>query len=138
MRGPATGSSFKRFLKDQPAVTSFSHVDNGQIVAANDGGWTLASAGVSDIELYRVNEGGLTKGGRNGIVRYNSGDGWFAIPENNWATSLTPGHGTASYNEKLLGLNIRNAGAIGLINLIYNLARCEQIVRLKLLPRNAA
>jgi len=32
----------------------------------------------------------------------------------------------------------RNAGAIGLINLIYNLARYEQIVRLKLLPRNAA
>ena len=31
----------------------------------------------------------------------------------------------------------RNAGAIGLINLIYNLARYEQIVRLKLLPRNA-
>ncbi len=32
----------------------------------------------------------------------------------------------------------RNAAAIGLINLIYNLARYEQIVRLKLLPRNAA
>ena len=32
----------------------------------------------------------------------------------------------------------RNAGAIGLINLIYNLARYEQIVRLKLLARNGA
>ena len=32
----------------------------------------------------------------------------------------------------------RNAAALGLINLIYNLARYEQIVRLKLLPRNAA
>jgi len=32
----------------------------------------------------------------------------------------------------------RNATAIGLISLIYNLARYEQIVRLKLLPRNAA
>lgn len=32
----------------------------------------------------------------------------------------------------------RNAGAIGLINLIYNLARYEQIVRLKLLPLPAA
>jgi transposase, IS5 family len=31
----------------------------------------------------------------------------------------------------------RNAAAIGLINLIYNLARYEQIVRLKLLPRRA-
>jgi len=31
----------------------------------------------------------------------------------------------------------RNAAAIGLSNLIYNLARYEQIVRLKLLPRNA-
>ena len=30
----------------------------------------------------------------------------------------------------------RNAAAIGLINLIYNLARYEQIVRLKRLPRN--
>jgi IS5 family transposase len=32
----------------------------------------------------------------------------------------------------------RNAAAIGLINLIYNLARYEQIVRLKLLSRTAA
>ncbi len=32
----------------------------------------------------------------------------------------------------------RNAAAIGLINLIYNLARYEQIVRLKLRPRIAA
>jgi IS5 family transposase len=32
----------------------------------------------------------------------------------------------------------RNAAAIGLINLIYNLARYEPIVRLKLLPRTAA
>jgi IS5 family transposase len=31
----------------------------------------------------------------------------------------------------------RNAAAIGLINLIYNLARYEQIVRLKLLPLRA-
>jgi hypothetical protein len=32
----------------------------------------------------------------------------------------------------------RNAAAIGLINLIYNLARYEQMVRLKLLPRTVA
>ena len=32
----------------------------------------------------------------------------------------------------------RNAAAIGLINLIYNLARYEQIIRLKLLPLRAA
>jgi hypothetical protein len=32
----------------------------------------------------------------------------------------------------------RNASAIGLINLIYNLARYEQIVQLRLLPRIAA
>ena len=32
----------------------------------------------------------------------------------------------------------RNAAAVGLINLIYNLARYEQIVRLKLLPLRAA
>jgi len=31
----------------------------------------------------------------------------------------------------------RNAAAIGLINLIYNMARYEQIVRLKLLPLRA-
>ena len=36
------------------------------------------------------------------------------------------------------GFCLRNAAAIGLINLIYNLARYEQIVRFKLLPRNAA
>ena len=38
----------------------------------------------------------------------------------------------------LLSLAVADAAAIGLINLIYNLARYEQIVRLKLLPRNAA
>jgi len=32
----------------------------------------------------------------------------------------------------------RNAAAIGLINLVYNLARYEPIVRLKRPPRNAA
>ncbi len=32
----------------------------------------------------------------------------------------------------------RNAAAIGLINLLYNLARYEQIARLKLLPQRAA
>jgi hypothetical protein len=31
----------------------------------------------------------------------------------------------------------RNGGAIGFINLIYNMARYEQIVRLKLLPLRA-
>ena len=31
----------------------------------------------------------------------------------------------------------RNAAAVGLINLIYSLARYEQIVRLNLLPRSA-
>ena len=36
------------------------------------------------------------------------------------------------------GWRRRNAAAIGLINLIYNLARYEQIKRSKLLPRNAA
>ena len=40
---------------------------------------------------------------------------------------------------RYIGRRSRKAGAaIGLINLIYNLARYEQIVRLKLLPRNAA
>jgi hypothetical protein len=32
----------------------------------------------------------------------------------------------------------RNAAAIGLINLLYNMARYEQIVRLKLLPLRTA
>ena len=32
----------------------------------------------------------------------------------------------------------RNAAAIGLINLIYNLARYRQILRLKSLPQTAA
>jgi IS5 family transposase len=41
------------------------------------------------------------------------------------------------FNLRYIGRR-RNATAIGLINLIYNLARYEQIVRLKLLPRNAA
>ena len=49
-------------------------------------------------------------------------------------------HGFGYMSQSMKGFYLRyigrrrNAGAIGLINLIYNLARYEQIVRLKLLP----
>ena len=53
-------------------------------------------------------------------------------------------HGFGFMSQSMKGFYLRyigrrrNAAAIGLINLIYNLARYEQIVRLKLRPRNAA
>ena len=45
---------------------------------------------------------------RQGIVRYDTDDGWFAVPENNWATSLEPGSFKGLKDEKLLRLNIWN------------------------------
>ena len=174
-------------LKDQPAVSLFTHKLDGAMVAADDGGWTLDAAETKDIELYgrswgkrleivlsrkqpvafstrqifevyngraglryasfvkngtgkeltieasevlklnlpdrphrlsyveriftwRETDGGLSRGGRNGIVRYDSGDGWFCLPENNWATSLTEGQGNGNPDEKFLGLDVFQRG----------------------------
>lgn len=63
------------------------------------------------IARWNVTTGGLVRGGRNGIVRYGSGDGWFAAPENNWCTSLTPGLYQGNKQEKLLWLNLWSGGA---------------------------
>ena len=156
------------YLKGRPPGPLFSHVVNGQTTTANDGGWTLADATITDIDYYGIKwgkrlefaltrkqpvafsvrqvfevyngragmrclsflrnatdeklivnasdvlslelpdrahtlysiegivnwqatNGGLTNGGRNALVRYASGDGWFVVPENNWATCLEPG-----------------------------------------------
>jgi hypothetical protein len=168
-------------LTGQPSVPLFSHVIDGGVVTADDGGWSLAGASVADIECYgkkwgkrleisltrsqpvailtrqvfeihdglaalrysswvknltdhkariqtsdvlslnlpdsphtlyaiegvlnwTASKGGLTNGGRNALVRYDTGDGWFMIPENNWATCLEPGGGKAHSKDKLLGL----------------------------------
>jgi hypothetical protein len=63
---------------------------------------------VEGIFKWNNTAGGLKNGGRQGIVRYDSGDGWFTLPENNWATSLETGSYKALKQEKLLGLNIWN------------------------------
>lgn len=42
-------------------------------------------------------------------MRYESGDGWFAAPENNWCTSLTPGLQQGD-KQKVLRLNLWNGG----------------------------
>jgi len=47
---------------------------------------------------WTASKGGLTNGGRNALVRYDTGDGWFMIPENNWATCLEPG-GTKAHSK---------------------------------------
>lgn len=57
---------------------------------------------------WQATSGGLTNGGRNAIVRYAAGDGWFVLPENNWATSLEPGAAKARSTDKLLGLYVWN------------------------------
>jgi len=62
------------------------------------------------IAKWKATSGGLTSGGRNGVVRYESGDGWFAAPENNWCTSLAPGLQQGDKQEKLLRLNLWNGG----------------------------
>ena len=169
------------YLKDRQAAPLFSLAIDGQSVTANDGGWTLAQAAVSDIEVYgtqwgrrleltltrtdplaiavrqgveiyrgraglrvlsflknntarqvtvrttdvlclnlpdqphtmysiegvlnwQATAGGLTNGGRDAMVRYASGDGWYLVPENNWASCLEPGAGKAHSRDKMLGL----------------------------------
>jgi hypothetical protein len=84
---------------------------------------------VEGILTWKVTDGGLTHGGRNGIVRYDSGDGWFAIPENNWSTSLTPGSYQGQWREKLLWLNIWNGGPA------VRVATNPKAVQLVLFPR---
>lgn len=169
------------YLAGQPPAPLFSHGIDGGWVTADDGGWTLAGATVSDIECYgqkwgqrleislsrsqpvailtrqvfeiyngraalrysswvknltdheltiqtsdvlslnlpdnphtlyaidgvlnwQESKGGLTNGGRNALVRYDTGGGWFIIPENNWATCLEPGRAKAHSKDKLLGI----------------------------------
>jgi hypothetical protein len=169
------------YLVGRPASPLFSHVINGVPVSANDGGWTLTGATVSDIECFgkkwgkrleisltrsqpvailtrqvfeiynglaalrasswvknqterevtiqasdvlslnlpdnphtlyaiegvlnwQASTNGLSNGGRNALVRYDTGDGWFIIPENNWATCLEPGRAKAHSKDKLLGI----------------------------------
>ncbi|MCX6865869.1 MAG: hypothetical protein NTV46_06545, partial [Verrucomicrobia bacterium] len=65
---------------------------------------------VERVFTWRETSTGLSRGGRNAIVRYDSGDGWFCAPENNWATSLTEGQNNASPDEKFLGLDIFENG----------------------------
>lgn len=53
---------------------------------------------------WQETKGSLSNGGRNVLVRYESGDGWFVVPENNWATCLEPGKAKAHSKDKLLGI----------------------------------
>ena len=69
-----------------------------------------ALAFVENIFTWRQTRNGLRRGGRNGVVRYDSGDGWFCVPENNWATSLVEGQNTGDPKEKFLGLDIFQQG----------------------------
>ena len=84
---------------------------------------------VERIFTWRQTRGGLRRGGRNGIVRYDSGDGWFCVPENNWATSLVEGQNNADPTEKFLGLDIFPRGC-GL-----RVAANPKAVQLTLFPR---
>lgn len=169
------------YLAGSPAVPLFTHIINGAAVTADDGGWTLADAAISDIELYgkkwgrrlevtlsrntpvlfqvrqifevyngraglrlysylknpgknevTISEssvaafgfpdkphhlnyiegklkwvestGSLTNGGRNCIGRYDTGDGWVVVPENNWATCLAGGKKQGDQRHKLMSI----------------------------------
>ena len=50
---------------------------------------------------WKETDAGISYGGRNCIARYDSGDGWFIVPENNWATCLEPGPNKGDENHKL-------------------------------------
>ncbi|MCX6937902.1 MAG: GH36 C-terminal domain-containing protein [Verrucomicrobia bacterium] len=52
--------------------------------------------------MWNATKAGVHRVGRNVITSYDTGDGWFVVPENNWATSLVPGPAKASAQEKLL------------------------------------
>lgn len=197
------------YLKGRLQTPLYSSVINGESIKANDGGWTLGPATVSDNELYGVKwgkrleitltrkqpiefcvrqvfeiyhgraglrcfsylkngtdgtltisasdvlslalpnqphrlyfiegilnwqatNGGLTNGGRNALVRYASGDGWFLVPENNWATCLEPGASKGLSSEKLLGIFAWNGEeAVGV-------ATNPKAVQLVLLPHEEA
>ena len=54
---------------------------------------------------WNVTSAGLKNGGRNAIARYTTGNGWFVVPENNWATCLAPGKCKGDPNNKLLGIH---------------------------------
>ena len=83
---------------------------------------------VERVFTWRETTVGLSRGGRNGIVRYDSGDGWFCAPENNWATSLTEGQNNANPDEKFLALDIFDGGGL-------RVAVNPKAVQLTLFPR---
>ena len=75
----------------------------------------------------------------NPLSRLEAVIGWegFRLTLEGVLTKPAKGPGGRPANDPIIGWR-RNAAAIGLLNLIYNLARCEQMVRLKLRPRIAA
>lgn len=58
------------------------------------------------IFTWKQTRAGLAKGGRNAFLRYDTGDGIFCAPENNWATSLSEGQHNGDPGEKFLVLNL--------------------------------
>jgi hypothetical protein len=105
--------------KDRGGLRIFSFVRNN-----SDKNLTISSSDVVNLNLpdrphtlyyidgvldWKSTNNGLTNGGRNGIIQYSSGDGWYILPENNWATSLEPGASKAHSSEKLLGIFIWNS-----------------------------
>ncbi|MEI6783001.1 MAG: GH36 C-terminal domain-containing protein [Verrucomicrobiota bacterium] len=105
-----TGLRCVSFLKNE--ANQEQTIESSEVLAINFPNQKHNLAFVERIFTWRETTGSLSCGGRNGIVRYDSGDGWFCAPENNWATSLTEGQNNASPSEKLLGLDIFNGGGL--------------------------
>lgn len=61
---------------------------------------------IDGIVNWKETRGGLSNGGRNALCRYDDGDGWYVLPENNWATCLEPGPHQGHSSEKLLGIDV--------------------------------
>lgn len=66
---------------------------------------------VEGIVNWMETRGGLANGGRNALVRYDTGDGWYVLPENNWATCMEPGPHQGHSSEKLMGIDVWSDGA---------------------------
>lgn len=61
---------------------------------------------IEGVLTWRQTRAGLANGGRNALACYDSGDGWFVLPENNWATCLEAGAAKAHSADKLLGISV--------------------------------
>ncbi len=80
--------------------------------------------------IWSSTTNGLEKAKRNCILCYDSGDGLAVLPENNWATSLSPGAAKSDPEQPFLFMNVFSGGDAG-VRVFSN----PKAVRMTLFPR---